>query len=182
MKINMKSNICFICETSDERSKLRQIETMQTYENLKRFACTLNDTKLLGSLSGPDAIAQEMKYHLNCYTTLQNKVRSLQNTKNGENDQSQINSSCYPVAFSELLAYIYESNASSEEEPTVFRLADLVKMYSNRLFELGIETPVINSTRLKELILLHMPEVEAYNCRRDVMIAFKKMLVIYYQR
>src|SRR6218665_3940540 len=104
--INTKDNVCFICENEDDRPNLRQVETVQTCENLKEFAHTLNDTKLLANSSGPDAIAQEIKYHPACYKTLQNKVRSLLNAKNKEQDE-QLHNSSYAVAFSELLSYIY---------------------------------------------------------------------------
>ena len=47
-------------------------------------------------------------------------------------------------------------------------------MYCERLAQLGVAEPNVNATRLKERILFHAPEVEAYKSGRDVIIAFQK--------
>lgn len=92
------------------------------------YALTLSDSKLQAKLSGPDAVAQELKYHLHCYIGLRNKARSLKSEERRlENSDSN---SGYPFAFSELLAYLHESrNVAGADQVTVFRLADLTKMY-----------------------------------------------------
>ena len=60
------------------------------------------------------------------------------------------------IALAELIAYITDTKASSEHTP-VFRLADLNKMYSTRVEQLGTALPSgrVNSTLLKERIFLH---------------------------
>lgn len=46
-------------------------------------------------------------------------------------------------------------------------------MYKNCLQQLGKETPArVNTTRLKERILLHVPELHCYSSGRDVYLAF----------
>jgi hypothetical protein len=57
--------------------------------------------------------------------------------------------------FSELLTYIVETKTGSDN-PVVFRLAELVSLYKQRLEQLGMKTPDVNSTRLKEKLLAIM--------------------------
>lgn len=46
-------------------------------------------------------------------------------------------------------------------------------MYKNCLQQLDKETPArVNTTRLKERILLHVPELHCYSSGRDVYLAF----------
>uniref|UniRef100_A0A0L8FV64 Uncharacterized protein n=1 Tax=Octopus bimaculoides TaxID=37653 RepID=A0A0L8FV64_OCTBM len=126
---------------------------MQIGVSLKELALTLSDSKLQAKFSSSDAVAQELKYHLHCYIGLQNKARSLKSEERRlENSDSN---SGYPFAFSELLA-------------------DLTKMYCEQRVKLDVTEPNVNATKLKERILFHVPEVEAYNCGRNVIIAFQK--------
>ena len=56
----------------------------------------------------------------------------------------------------------------------IFKLADLVPLYKQRPQQLGVESPYMNSTRLKEQLISRIPELEAHKTGRDVLIAFKK--------
>lgn len=58
------------------------------------------------------------------------------------------NQDAYPLAFSELVIYIVTK--SNSEAPIVFQLADMINPYRQRLGQLGVETPDVNSTRLKD--------------------------------
>ena len=79
----------------------------------------------------------------------------------------------HPIVFSELLVYIVESKIGTDG-PKVFRLADLVCLYNQRLLQLGIITPNVNSTRLKDKLLEEMPGLEAHKKGRDILLAFKE--------
>ena len=79
----------------------------------------------------------------------------------------------YPLAFSELATYIVETKSSSEG-PCIFRLADLVSLYKQRLQQLGLEAPDVNSTRLKDKLLAEFPDLESQRKGRDVLLAFQK--------
>lgn len=58
-------------------------------------------------------------------------------------------------------------------EVPVFRLADLVSVYMERLVELSPENKEkVNSTRLKERILLHCPYLKAVKQGRDVLLTY----------
>ena len=64
----------------------------------------------------------------------------------------------------------------------VFRLADLVSLYQQRLQQLGVKDHNVNSTRLKDKLLGEIPDLEAYKKGRDVLWPLKKMLVQFYRR
>ena len=63
---------------------------------------------------------------------------------------------------------------SIASDPVIFRLADLAFLYKQRLHQLGVLTPEVHSTRLKEQLLSQMPELEAHKQGRDVLLAFKE--------
>ena len=121
--------------------------------------------------SGGDAIAQELKYHVTCLTNLYNRERaSLRTIKRQAREQTH-EQNAYAQAFSELVIYIVETKSCSEDL-SVFRLADLVNLYQQRLEQLGVEKPV-NATRLKDRLLAEVPELEAHKQGINVLLAFK---------
>ena len=103
--------------------------TMHLTESL-----TLNDGRLLALLSAGDAVAQELKYHPGCLATLYNRERACKNAESSTK-QVQHKKEAHPIAFAELVCYIFETKTASEESsnPPVFRLADLVHFYKERL-------------------------------------------------
>lgn len=163
---------CFLCEEIEPAAQLRQAMTMNLSQRVNECARTLNDGKLLAKLSGGDAIAQELKYHPACLAGFYNRVRAQKNAEERQLHTS-VEHGVYPLAFSELITYIVETSTSSES-PSVFRLADLVQLYKERLEQLGAKQPNVNSTRLKERILDELPEMEAHKEGRDVLLAFHK--------
>ena len=63
----------------------------------------------------------------------------------------------------------YEENIAS-----VFKLADIVKLYESRLKQLQIENDEkLHSTRLKEGLLKHLLDLRAHNKGRDVFLVFQ---------
>ena len=78
-----------------------------------------------------------------------------------------------PQVFSELLVYLIETKTNAVD-PVVFRLADLVSLYQQRLQQLGVKDHNVNSTRLKDKLLGEIPELESYKKGRDVLLAFKE--------
>ena len=63
---------------------------------------------------------------------------------------------------------------SDGTDPIIFKLADLVSLYKQRLQQHGVESPSVNSTRLKEQLLSSIPELEEHKAGRDVLLVFKK--------
>ncbi|CAE1259085.1 unnamed protein product [Acanthosepion pharaonis] len=137
------------------------------------FMRTLNDGKLLAKLSCGDVVALEVKYHLRCLQKLYDAERAYLNSLE-KAESSDPGKDLYPVAFSELVIYIMDSKVTNTEAaPVVFRLADLASLYKLRLEQLGVDSPNVHSTRLKEQLFARIPEIEAHKKGRDVLIAFK---------
>ena len=166
---------CIFCEKIAPESDLRQVMTMQLNQRLHECAQTLNDGKLLTKLSGGDAIAQELKYHCACLITLYNRERSHLRKLEKSASAAKHEQDIYPLVLSELVTYIFETSIHSEG-PTTFRLADMSHLYQQRLEQLGIDSPTVNSTRLKDSLLAEIPELETYRKGRDVFLAFNKDL------
>ena len=147
--------------------------TMQLDKKLNECAQNLNDGSLLAKLSGGDAIAQELKYHVGCLTDLYNRERThFRMTKKQERYET-LEEDAHPLAFSEQVIHIVETKSSCEG-PAVCRLADMFHLYSQRLEQLGVEAPNVNSTRLKETLLAEIPELEAHKQGKRVLLAFQK--------
>ena len=96
--------------------------------------------------------------------------RTVQQSE-GSQFQEVLRQDVYPLAFSELITYIVDTK-SSKEGPSLLRLADMVQLYKQRLEQLGIEKPDVNSTRLKEKLLAEISELEAHKQERDVILTF----------
>lgn len=46
--------------------------------------------------------------------------------------------------------------------------------YKQRLEQLGVESPHVHATRLKDQLLCHIPQLQAHHQGRDIMLAFEK--------
>ena len=166
---------CFLCDKEDKDIHLRQAMTMKLNDRLNNCAKILNDGKLLAKLSSGDIVAQGFKYHPACLSALYNRERAELRAKEQSTCEGILpKREAYAIAFSELVTFITESKtATSADDGAVrFKMAELVKLYGQRLEQLGVDCPDLNSTRLKEQLLLHMPELQAYHEGRDVFIVF----------
>jgi len=122
----------------------------------------------LAKLSGGDMIALEAKYHPKCLVTLYNRIAALE-TKDNYDQSDNFN---HGIALAELVAYIDETRRSSGVA-LVLKLSDLVKLYSSRLEQLGVQqNSRPHSTDLKNHILAQVPDLEASKEGRDVLLAF----------
>ena len=116
-------------------------------------------------------IAQDAKYHLKCLVSLYNKTEAIHD----RNNQQSMEDFNHLIALAELLAYIDESR--KDDDIRVFKLADLSKLYSTRLQQLGVEQyDHVHRTRLKNHILVHFPDLAAHKEGYDVLLAFNKDL------
>lgn len=122
--------------------------TMNLNRRLHECAQTLNDGKLLAKLGAGDAIAQELKYHLGCLPSLDNRERfHLRNLEKAHSHTEETD--VFPLVLSELVNYIVETCLGSDG-PVIFPLADISQLYQQHIDQLGIVSPTINATRLKE--------------------------------
>ena len=76
------------------------------------------------------------------------------------------------MAFAELISYIYENRM--DQDLTVFTPANLAKLYTSKRQELDLEIGKVNTTRLKERLLMECPGLSAHSEGRDVLIGFDR--------
>ena len=101
-----------------------------------------------------------------CFSVQQSQENAK---KRGSVEQDRCNSDHQSIAFAELVAYIEDARADSETVP-IFKLADLTRMYSTRVEQLGTcSSGRVNSTFLKTKILSHFPDLQAYKEGRDIL-------------
>ena len=107
---------------------------MKLNERLKSCAETLQDKRLPAKLSAGDVIAQDMKYHPACLTSLYNRERSCKKKteEKSHDDESEITTEVENIALAELVNYIFETVRNSEDTQA-FRLADFVNMFEKRI-------------------------------------------------
>ena len=163
-----KGRMCFFCSKGETTEKLREVCIFQLDYRVRKCAHDLQDEQLLAKLSSGDLIALEAKYHARCLASLYNKARGIiTHEPDASNDQT-----CKGIALAELISYIEEQR--QDEGIKVFRLADLTALYSDRLEQLGVDvTTRVNSTHLKDRILMHLPAMNAYKEGRDVFMAYE---------
>ena len=161
---------CFFCdEVGTDAIPLHEAMTPRITNRVKHCAFKLQDQKLIAKLSQCDLVAQEAKYHANCLVKLYNA--SSRKTEEGETQNSDRVS--HGLALVELLGYIEDVKLNSKDIAPIFKLTDLVQLYTNRLVELGVKiTGRIHSTDLKNRILANMPGLQAYKQGRDVLLSF----------
>ena len=162
----------FFCENASASEPLHEASTFHLDDRVRKCSHILQDERLLAKLSAGDMIAQEAKYHLGCLTTLYNKAAAVQDK--GQEDNAEKVS--HGIALAELLVYIDEARMDETVAP-VFKLADLCRLYSARLKQLGAEQDDRpHSTHLKNRILAHFPDLTAHKQGRNVLLAFNKDL------
>eukprot|EP00112_Aurelia_sp_Birch-Aquarium-sp1_P002122 Seg1231.1 transcript_id=Seg1231.1/GoldUCD/mRNA.D3Y31 product="hypothetical protein" protein_id=Seg1231.1/GoldUCD/D3Y31 len=161
--------------------KLHEFSTFEANSRVHDAALVTEDQILLGKLSSGDLIAQEVKYHAKCLTSLYNKARSA---ARGKNDDSQEAKICIGIAFAELASYLEDSRSGNDTTLNRFKMTDLAKLYEEWLKQLGIPVNCrTNTTRLKEKILASIPDLDEYTeGARDVYLAFKLDVGLAFQK
>ena len=118
--------------------------TFDLDRRVRDSALKLKDTVLLAKLSVGDLISQEAVYHNKCLVSLYNRAERLEPVSNFNN----VDHESEGIALAELISYIEESKLSSTTKFPVFKPSNLVKLYSNRLAQLGFQIDGrIHSTR-----------------------------------
>lgn len=162
---------CFFCDDEASTSDpLHEVCTLSMDAGVRKCAFQLQDQKLLAKLSAGDLIAQEAKYHKRCLTSLYNTARS-QGSKERNEDADQIS---HGIALAELVMYITAKHSNNEMAP-VFKLCDLAQLYTQKLKELGVDDlKKLHTTRLKERIMAHFPDMKSQKQGRDALLLFDK--------
>ncbi|KAG7162446.1 hypothetical protein Hamer_G007990 [Homarus americanus] len=166
---SMKNALCFFFH-QDLGQQYHQVQTLGVDKHVRQAAELLEDTALLAQLSEGDMVAREAKYHKRCLTFLYNKARAVSETEKWETTYETVVSS---VVLAELVSYI-EGTIDDKISAPVFKLSDLVKLYTQRMEEHGIKlNQRVHSTLLKERILAQFPNMQEHNKGRDILLAFE---------
>jgi len=167
--------ICFLCDDPNSTHPLHQASTDNVDLHVRACSKILCDASLLAKLSDGDLSSQVAKYHKKCLTELYNDVRTYERRKRREAiGAANENEFFHGIVFAQLISYIEETRADSSVVP-IFKLADLVKLYTDRLSQLALDRPAerVHSTRLKEKLLTHFPKMRAQQDGRDVLLVFE---------
>ena len=137
---------CFFCGKQGEgEESLHRAPTLELDARVRHCALQLQDKSLLTKLSSGDMVAQDAEYHVKCLVSLYNRARGT-DTYTAESDVDAVN---HGIAFAELVPCIEDARMDNLVAP-IFKLSDLVSLYSNRLKQLGTEVAgSIHSTKLK---------------------------------
>ncbi len=160
------SNLCFFCDKEETRyNLLTSVSDGKVDQNVRECATVLRDTKLLAKLADKDMKTQGASYHLTCLTDLYRK-----GTKPAK-DPDSIDADKPPngLILGELISYIEDSR--DKDEVTVFKLADLVKLYNERLHQFDTNMHV-HQTTLKERLLKAVPGLKAEKRGKYVYLHF----------
>ena len=103
---------------------------------------------LLAKLSVGDLISQEAVYHAKCLVSLYRKASRYVPKNVEESEDNRI----HGIVLAELITFIEESQTATETVP-VFKLADLAKMYTRRLGQLGVDAGRLKTTNLENRTL-----------------------------
>ena len=168
--VSEKDCLCFFCEKEVVGTD-REAMTKNIYSRLNTCATLLQDTKLLAKLSAGDLVAQEVKYHLICLTSVYNRERAFLRQQR-QQEQGQHDRQAYDRAFAERVTFIIETQRSSDGGH-VFKLSDLAFLRTKRMEQLGLKEPQLQSTRLKEELIECLPALQAHKTGSQVLLAFK---------
>lgn len=175
-KVSMKANICFFCDKplTDIKAERRESATRNIDFRVRDCAKTLQDTDLLAKLSAGDLVAQEAKYHPKCLVSLYNRAERAEEARNNS-VSSRHEKMCHAIALADIVSYIEDTRYGQSVRP-VFKMPDIVSMYSDRLKQLGIDdiSTTIHSTKLKDKILANIPDLKDYRDGRITLLAFKE--------
>jgi hypothetical protein len=170
-----ESLTCFFCNKPG--NDLRQVMTWTVNEQVRKCAFIVQDSLLLSKLARGDMIAQEAKYHPVCLlalyrTAAQRQAIQLDANIGSSKQRSEMN--VESVALAELIAYM-EDVRSSELTPSVFKLSDLIKVYSSHLqkHQVGFVNKV-NSSRLTDRLMENYHGPVSFNHGREVLLKFNE--------
>ncbi|VDI47351.1 Hypothetical predicted protein [Mytilus galloprovincialis] len=167
--------------------KFHEINSLPIPLDVKRFN---NGSGIESTLT-----TNEAKYHPSCRIKFNNtklkrveqryeSTKSIKTRYNKERavkkrteEQAQIDTDAEKeagdVALAELVNYVFETQRNSDGA-NAFRLADLSNMYEKRVQQLSEGTIPIHRTRLKEMLLAKIPDLQAYTKGREVLLVFEK--------
>ena len=171
LKEDATAHYLFCDEPATYSKPLHKAATLDLEARVRQCAVNLQDQRLLARLSGGDLIATGAEYHSQCLVSLYSRDRDKASTSHDDCDTNTPKRTAFAALEDE-----DTSPPALEDEDTspVFQLSVLWKLYVDRVNQLGGNSSVIHSTRLKEKILRYFLELDAYNQGRNVLSVAKE--------
>lgn len=164
-----EKNFCFFCDVEDNLSNLHSVCTFEVDSRVRQCAELLQDHILLSKLAScGDMIAKEAKYHAKCLVSLYNKARQIKKSTYNDATSQENTVDDDELAFTETVAYIDDQLETQSQ--AILKLSDIVNLFSSKLSELTGQNTNVNSTRLKERVMVAFPNLEAFPQGRDVLL------------
>ena len=159
---------CFFC--NELGGEMHKASTKNVDSRVRECATILQDSSLLAKLATSDMHAVDAQYHRKCLVALYNHVRKHCNDE--INIPGNNSMSVEAVTHAELISYM-EELAQNDDTVSVFKLSDLIKLYTERIRQLGVDVSSrINSTRFKDRLLLAIPDLRAYVSGKEVLLTY----------
>ena len=160
---------CFFCGQEAGTDGLHEVTTLQVDQHVRESAKLTGDSLLLAKLSLSDMVALEAKYHTKCLLALYNRTRKVQTAQQRTGSEDDEISG---IVFAELVMYIEEARFEASIVP-VFKLADIAQLYMSRMQQFGVMSDKrMHTTRLKQRLLAHFPDMRAQSKGRDILLVF----------
>ena len=157
----------FFCDkpAPDGESLTRKASTFGLDMNVRKAAMKLQEKSPLAKLSAGDLIAQNAQYHLKYLNSLYNRAREKKSSEDSDKDRMN-----HGLAFAELISYI-EETCMDTSVTSIFKLSDLVTLYTTRLEQLGSNVVGrVHSTGLKKRILAYFLDMKPHKQGRDIIL------------
>ena len=154
--------MCLICNNPGSIKTMRKATTLALDDKVRKSAAIIGDQALLRRLSIGNMIAIDARYHLKCLATLYQKAAAIEQTNSPDNSSTAL---LKAQAFADLVEYIEAQCGSG----TVFKMAELAKLYSSRLISLGIDSN-IHSTRLRQKLTAAVPILLRLKINQTILI------------
>lgn len=163
-KLDSPMEQCIFCGKGNENNKLHTASSAKIDEHVRIHAQNILDREIMAKLSSGDMTAIDARYHDICLASFYNKSckSKLDDIHNTTSPQS--------LALAELISHIMDTH--DKENCPKFKLSELCKLYSNRIDQLCPDAPKTNSTRVKERLMVQLPQLRAYNHGREVWLMF----------
>lgn len=158
-KYDTFSHTCLFCESGSVGDPMSQVCTFGVCAKIRKCAETLQDSEMLGKLSEGDLIAREAKYHARCLVNFYSRAARFRNANDIDDAEPTGSPSVASgIAFAGLVAHM-EDIRRNRTVSAIFKLSDLVLLYTGHLEQLGFSHARENSTRLKNRLLNHFPDL-----------------------
>lgn len=173
-----KTVVCLFCDKPASPSEplfAAMSKVIGKKENQSASTTNLVDKQLLEKPSLGNSIGGEAKYHAKCLVAIYSATAGVKANGKLKNKVRGQDNQCSRV-FAELVAFIEDTLATREEQTAspVFKLSDLVGLYTDRLAQLGVARPSVHAARLMDRVLARFPELEVYEDGCDIFFICSK--------